>query len=683
MMLGIAVADVLNVDVAIWLHLSLFALLLMVAGLFIGRLSLLFGVGALLSMFSIGATLMSTDDGYSMPQWNETKGEYSAVFVETPHMGDKTVKAPVMLTRLDGDTVGARSGGLAYLYIANCVDAENLKIGECISFAGKVKNPQNAGNPAEFDMERYLYVKGVTGTAYLPVGAWRKEGVAHMTLRMRALALREKVVHMYVDMGFDEDVAAVLRALTIGDKSELTSEITETFSSVGASHILALSGLHLGIFYMILSVLLPMWRNKRAFTLLRELLILMIIWSFVFVAGLSASLTRAALLFTIFSFGRCLRRDASSLNSLALAAIVMLLFSPRSLFDVSFQLSFAAVFSILLLRPSLRRLLAADRYGKVYGYVADVVTLSIAAQIGTFPFVWYYFGTFPLYFLFTNMLVVPVAFIIMSLAVLLWLSSPITYLATAVAWFLNVLVGGMNEALRFLEQLPLASIELPYIDAVGAWLVAFSLLLCGYICLRFKFVAIFAFLGSLLFVGMWLARLGNVEHDRYMLFYNSRQFPAVHFVQSRDASYLLSTMERRFADVGYITEPYIRRHSFAEPRWVCGDYSDACFSYTSGIVKFCNRSMKLLRDASWQEDSVAHPVDVLFLCKGFKGAMEKVLVKYPTKWVVMDAGLHAMSRKRVAKECSALGVACFDLSQSGAMFFHCVRGEFAPCFAKR
>ena len=217
--------------------------------------------------------------------------------------------------------------------------------------------------------------------------------------------------------------------MTIGDKSELTSEITETFSSVGASHILALSGLHLGIFYMILSVLLPMWRNKRAFTLLRELLILMIIWSFVFVAGLSASLTRAALLFTIFSFGRCLRRDASSLNSLALAAIVMLLFSPRSLFDVSFQLSFAAVFSILLLRPSLRRLLAADRYGKVYGYVADVVTLSIAAQIGTFPFVWYYFGTFPLYFLFTNMLVVPVAFIIMSLAVLLWLSSPITYLA--------------------------------------------------------------------------------------------------------------------------------------------------------------------------------------------------------------------------------------------------------------
>ena len=83
MMLGIAVADVLNVDVAIWLHLSLFALLLMVAGLFIGRLSLLFGVGALLSMFSIGATLMSTDDGYSMPQWNETKGEYSAVFISS------------------------------------------------------------------------------------------------------------------------------------------------------------------------------------------------------------------------------------------------------------------------------------------------------------------------------------------------------------------------------------------------------------------------------------------------------------------------------------------------------------------------------------------------------------------------------------------------------------------------
>ena len=680
LMAGIAVADACDVASEWWLLLLLPAILFMVAGLLSERLALLFGVGALSAMFFAGAAARTADRASDSSLWSDSKGEFSAVFVETPRMGDRTVKTLVMLTREDGDTAGVRRRGLAYLYLANCVDAESLKIGERITFAGKVSNPQNLGNPAEFDNERYLHIKGITGTAYLPVGGWSRDGCAPMSLRMRALALRERVVELYASLGFGENEKAVLSALTIGDKSELTSEVKDVYSSVGASHILALSGLHLGIFYMILSVLLPMRRDRRFYSLLRELLVLSVVWAFALVAGLSPSLLRAALLFTLFSLGRCLGRDASSVNSLALAAIVMLLVSPRSLFDVGFQLSFAAVFSILLFHPPLRRLFPVS--GKAGGYIVDTLLVSFVAQVGTLPVVWCCFGKFPLYFLLTNMVVVPAAFLVMMLAVLLWVVAPIAVVARGVAWLLNVLLGALNSFVGFVDGLPYASLELPYIDGVCAWGVAFSaLLFLGCFCVKRRRSLLLAMLMAVVAaVTLWAWRLNADEHNGYILFYNSRYSVAVQFVHSRDTSYMLSNVERRFAESDYVTAPFLRRHSFAEPRWVCGDYSDGEFSSSSGLVNFHGRTIKLLADDSWRSDSVPQKVDVLFLCKGFVGAMDKVLAKYPTDRVVLDAGLHSMSRRRVLKECHLLGVFCLDISRTGAVIFRCGEENFAPHF---
>lgn len=678
-MAGIAVADVCDIASEWWLISLVPAMLLLLAGLLSERLALLFGVGALSVMFFAGALVRTADRASDSALWSDTKGEYSAVFVETPRMGDRTVKALAMLTREDSVPADARSCGLAYLYFANCVDAEDLKIGERVTFTGKVTNPQNPGNPAEFDNERYLHIKGITGTAYLPVGGWSRDGSVPLTLHMRALALREKVVVLYASLGFGEDKRAVLSALTIGDKSELTREVKDLYSSVGASHVLALSGLHLGIFYMILSVLLPVWRGRRVCSIAREVLILAIVWLFAFVAGLSPSLLRAALLFTLFSLGRCLERDASSVNSLAFAAIVMLIVSPRSLFDVGFQLSFAAVFSIIMFHPPLRRLF--PDCGKVDGYVVDTFVVSFVAQVGTLPLVWYYFGKFPLYFLLTNMLVVPAAFLIMFLAVVLWVVAPIAAVARGVAWLLNVLIGALNSFVGFIDGLPYATLELPYIDGVGAWGVAFCvLLLFACFCVQRRRVLLVALLPLLVALSLWVWKQNAAEHSDYVLFYNSRNSVTVQFVHSRDTSYMLSTVEQRFAESDYVTAPFLRRHSFAEPRWVCGDYCDGNLSSSAGLVNFRGRNIKLLTDDSWRGDSVTQRVDILFLCKGFVGAMEKVLEKYPTDRVVLDAGLHAMSRRRVLKECNMLGVFCLDLSRTGAVIFRCDEENFAPHF---
>ena len=150
-------------------------------------------------------------------------------------------------------------------------------------------------------------------------------------------------------------------------------------------------------------------------------------------------------------------------------------------------------------------------------------------------------------------------------------------------------------------------------------------------------------------------------------------------VASRDTTYLFSDVERDEADIDYIVSPYLRRAAMDEPLWLCGDYEDKNITSCNGLVDFRGIRMKMLCDKSWQQDSVPTPVDVLLLCKGFKGAMDAVLEKYPSEKVIMDAGLHAMSRRRVAKECVLLDVCCMDISQMGAMRLSCSDKKLQLC----
>ena len=173
---GVAFSSLCSIGLDVWLLLLILFSSLAALSLFFERLYLLFGASAMAAMFAVGGIIWQKDAEIMQQRWSEEKGTFSAYFLETPRMGDKTTKALAMVTREDGDSLGGRLSGVCYLYIANCVDAENLTIGEKITFTTKLKNPRNAGNPAEFDNERYLYIKGVTGTVYLPIYSWQKSG---------------------------------------------------------------------------------------------------------------------------------------------------------------------------------------------------------------------------------------------------------------------------------------------------------------------------------------------------------------------------------------------------------------------------------------------------------------------------------------------------------------------------
>ncbi|MBR2292223.1 MAG: ComEC/Rec2 family competence protein [Prevotella sp.] len=264
------------------------------------------------------------------------------------------------------------------------------------------------------------------------------------------LQLRGRLLQRLADQGMTGDEYAVVAAMALGDKSALTRELKSIYAVTGASHVLALSGLHLGIIYSLLSLLIV----GRRWRMLSQLVCILSIWAFVFLVGMSVSVVRSALMLTVYALMSLGHRDKMSVNTLAFTAIVMLMVQPLSLFDIGFQMSFMAVFSILVLMPQFDRVFSQEYLMShpLVRWLWSMLAVSCAAQLGVAPLIAYYFGHFSTYFLLTNLVVVPAATLILylSLAVLV---------VPSLAYLLIYIVGLLNAALLYLASIPGASID--------------------------------------------------------------------------------------------------------------------------------------------------------------------------------------------------------------------------------
>ena len=264
------------------------------------------------------------------------------------------------------------------------------------------------------------------------------------------LRQRAKLLERLKSEGIEGDAYAVGAAMALGDKSALTKELRNVYSVTGASHVLALSGLHLGIIYTLISFLIV----GRRWQAVSQLICILSIWAFVFLVGMSVSVVRSAIMLTVYALLSLGHRDKMSVNTLAFAAMVMLMVSPRSLFDIGFQMSFMAVLSILLWMPVFMGVFS-EGYLMEHRWVKwcwGMAAVSIAAQIGVAPLIAYYFGHFSSYFLLTNFLVIPAATLILylSLAVLL---------IPRLAYLLIYIVTKLNATLSYITTIPGASID--------------------------------------------------------------------------------------------------------------------------------------------------------------------------------------------------------------------------------
>ncbi len=272
----------------------------------------------------------------------------------------------------------------------------------------------------DFDYGRYLRLQGLVGSAWAYRRNWQIIG--HQPIRgIRATAERcQQWLHQrYAALGIRDHELGILSALTFGYREELDQRVQQSFSASGAMHILAVSGLHTGIVWGLIVFLLtlgglikPLYEQRLWQTIL-TILTLIALWAYAFVTGLSPSVMRSAWMVTIIEIGWLLHRKSVGINTLAAAAVMILLINPLALWSVSFQLSFAAVASLILVGGWLQQHVVLR--GKVLQYLGGLLIMSFAAQIGTLPLTLHYFGQTSNYFALTNWVVIPAAFVLLLL----------------------------------------------------------------------------------------------------------------------------------------------------------------------------------------------------------------------------------------------------------------------------
>ena len=261
---------------------------------------------------------------------------------------------------------------------------------------------------------------------------------------------RGMLLDRLADSGVDGDAYAVVAAMALGDKSALTHEIRDTYSVSGASHVLALSGLHLGIIYGLLWLLLP----HRRWPAVSQSVILIAIWLYVLLVGMPVSVVRSAVMLTVYGILSIAHRNKMSVNALAFTAIIMLLWNPEWLFDIGVQLSFMAVLAILLFVPVFEDMFSAQ-YLQEHRWIRRVwglTAVSVSAQIGVAPLIAYYFGRLSTYFLLTNFIVLPAAYLILGFSL-------IVLLFPSLAYILLYIVDTLNAVLLRITAIPGSSID--------------------------------------------------------------------------------------------------------------------------------------------------------------------------------------------------------------------------------
>ncbi|RAI91963.1 ComEC/Rec2 family competence protein [Algoriphagus yeomjeoni] len=415
--------------------------------------------GALLALFKQQQTDVSKEILYSQ--------SYLAEVVAYDQQKPNSFENLLEVKSIFADGAWKDAQGKVLIYHQN---EQGLKPGHVLMVS---KSPEQIAaplNPYEFDYRQYLARQGIFFRQFIGKDFQVVDSTAGVGFEYFLVNLRHDIGEMLKTKIPDENAAQIALALLLGQKKELDPTIREAYTQAGVMHILAVSGLHVGIIYALFILILKPLKLKKEKARLYLLFVIFIIWLYAFLTGLSPSVVRAATMFSLLTFGQMRERRPSIYNILAFSAILMITINPDVIYEVGFQLSYLAVLGIVMIQPLILNLWLPRH--KILEYIWQLTTVSLAAQLVTFPLSIYYFHVFPTYFLIGNLLILPLAFVIMQVGVPLMIFGWIPVLGDALGWALSWLIWTQNwvaEAIRLIPGGKLDRLTIGFSGMVLVW----------------------------------------------------------------------------------------------------------------------------------------------------------------------------------------------------------------------
>ncbi len=630
---GIAAGSSFDICASATLRFGLSGLLVMLLSFWVEKSNRfkfrwLFGSGLFIFLFSLAAGQYREQEQRVRFIFPEREQSYVATILDIPEVKPRSIACHVKTAPPFEKKV--------IVYLEQTDEARLLVPGDEILFCARLQPFQNFGNPDDFDYVRYMHIKGFSASGFVPAENWLKTGRESRTIPVLAQRIRGKALVLFRSYLPDEDAYAFIAAITLGYKAYLSDDLQEAFRASGTAHVLAVSGLHVGIIYMIINLLFSFLGKSGNLFMLRQWIVILVLWGYVFMAGMSSSVIRAAIMITIFCLGSLQHQRSFTYNTLAASAFLILIFRPMSLFDVSFQMSFGAVFAILFFQPKIQaRCIPKTRVVK---YIRDLFTVSIAAQLGVFPLTLYYFGTFPTYFFITNLLVVPIA------GIILYATVPLTVLGIF-GIRQTGLIGLLQDVFRTIVQLLTAFIlrivhifeSLPFARLTGSHLSFFQLVL--------------------LLLLVFLATVFLYSHrPRYLIISLALilmiQLTVLHENITKSPPQLVVFNSPGTSEIGVFD--HHTRYLTVVPE--------------NGFLPHPGKSILRLSDDSFSEFYAEEPfpVDILILSRSRELKVRQILGLINPSVIVLDSSLPRFTVNKVVRECNQSGIRVHDVTQNGA-----------------
>jgi len=577
---------------------------------------------------------------------------------------EKSNKSEVEVVAIKQDSNWVITCGKAIVYFKKDSFSDNLKFGSKLL----VNSPWNIiglpTNPAQFNYRNYLYNSGIIAQQYVTDSKWKILNVSkNSSIRKYAFIYQKKLLDI-LKSNFDGDELSVISALLLGYKDLLDREIIMTYASSGAMHILAVSGLHVGIIFMVLNFLLSFMNRIKFGNYFKAIILIVFLWIYALITGMSPSVLRATTMFSFIIIGSALKRQTNIYNTLAASAFVLLIYNPFILLQVGFQLSYLAVLGIVFLQPKIYNLYKSNNW--ILDKTWAITTVSISAQIATFPLGMYYFHQFPNYFLLSNLFVIPLATFIIGLGIFLFLSNlflPFSYL---IAFLLTKLLVFLNFSMDWVQSLPYSltiGISISQLETILIYLIIL-MIIPALIKSNFKSMK-FALVLSIILVSYQIYEKVTCQNQQYFIVYDVKGEQAIDFVDGNNNYFIADEnlandqSKMRFHIMHFRWERRVKKSTFVSQIFKTNNYfRDLNF------IQFYDKKI-LLYDKGFKKPISPLVFDYIIASSNINVDLKNIKCKQ----LIIGSSVSKYNREQIKKECLKWDIPFYDVSTEGAYLF--------------
>lgn len=498
-----------------------------------------------------------------------------------------------------GDSAGWHATrGSIMLLLQQDSAAASVRYGDRLFVRQQAQRPDSARNPYQFDYQRYLRHKGMLWQCYVPSHCWQLAGAKP---QRGIVAFSKRLQHTLVQRIRHSQLSphqqGIVAALALGWRADVDDVAQRQFRDAGIAHLLCVSGLHVGIVASLLGCCLFFLDRRPVPRAIKGGVQIAGVWLFVLLSGMAPSSLRAGVMFSLLILGDMLQRRSNGFNNLCTSALLLLVVNPMLLFDVGFQLSYAAVAGIMAWQKPLRQLLPIPRRCVLLAHLWDWTCLSVAAQLATLPLVLYYFHQFPLYFLVANLVVIPLSALLLASMFVMLLPGVGRWAATWVGLQLD----GVDRVVGWVSSLPHAVLDGLYCDLPVALMLTLALLCLSLLLCHRRRWTLPSLLACLLLLTCYLTAVDRqAARQHEMVLFDAGRHLAIECVAGRQ-SYLVcdSLVARDPTLIAYQREGWQLRHRIVATMVLPVDttFSDGRCLVSHRCIVFGGRRIQILDSA--------------------------------------------------------------------------------------